>query len=313
MISTKHILSTENFAQLLEVATEHLSLPVQNLITSKDLRYQSLSSSELEENLLTILKKLDNNQFSQVGQQRQNIWESAWSEYLQNFSQQEFDLDTLIPRFISANPIVRLHQEYVRAASADFELNFFRALRLYLFQTYLADVSSIYEFGCGSGYNLIDLAHLYPDKKIYGLDWSKSSVEIATLLGENRNLLVKGHLFDFFAPDYSLEIPSNSAVLTMCALEQIGTRHEEFIQFILQKSPQICINMEPIFELYDQNNLVDYVAARYHSSRGYLSGYLPRLKELEIQNKIEILCTQRVYFGSLYHEGYSFIVWRPTR
>ena len=311
MLSTEHILGVEEFAQMLGISVEQLSPAVQNLITSKDLRYQKLSAPELEENLLNILKKLDNNQFSQVGQQRQNIWESAWSEYLQSFSQQEFDLDALIPRFISANPIVRLRQEYVRACSTNFELSFFKALRLYLFQTYLADVDNVYEFGCGSGYNLIDLAHLYPQKKIYGLDWSKSAVEIATLLGENKKLLVKSYPFDFFEPDYSLEIPPSSAVLTMCALEQIGARHEEVIQFILQKSPQICLNMEPIFELYDQNNLVDYMAVKYHNLRGYLSGYLSRLQELEQQGKLEILHTQKVCFGSLYHEGYSFVVWRP--
>ncbi len=313
MLSTEHTLIVEEFAQMLGINVEQLSPAVQNLITSKDLRYQKLSAPELEENLLNILKKLDNNQFSQVGQQRQNIWESAWSEYLQNFNQQEFDLDALIPRFISANQIVRLGQAYVRANTPNFELNFFRALRLYLFETYLADVDNIYEFGCGSGYNLIDLAHLYPQKNIYGLDWAKSSVEIATLIGQNKNLLVQGHHFDFFKPDYSLEIPSNSAVLTMCALEQIGSRHEEIIQFMLQKSPQICLNMEPIFELYDQDNLVDYMAIKYHSLRGYLSGYLPKLQELEQEGKVEILHTQRVYFGSLYHEGYSFVAWRPIR
>jgi len=311
--STEQVLRVKDFAELLGVGPEQLSPTVKDLITTTDLHYQQLSPPEQEENLLNILKKIHNNQFSQVGQQRQNIWESAWSEYLQSFSDQEFDLDALIPRFINANPIVRLHQAYVRADDPQFELNFFRALRLYLFQTYLADVDNIYEFGCGSGYNLIDLANLYPEKNIYGLDWSKSAVEIATLLGKNKKLPVQGYHFDFFEPDYSLEIPSNSAVLTMCALEQIGTRHEEVIQFILEKSPQICLNMEPIFELYDQDNLVDYMAAKYHSLRGYLSGYLPRLQELEQQGKLEILHTQRIYFGSLYHEGYSFVVWRPVK
>ena len=313
MLLNKQVLTVEEFAQILGVEVRQLSPEVQQIIIDRDFSYQKLSDSEQNNNILDILKKLDNNQFSQVGQQRQDIWESAWSEYLQSFSQQEFDLNALIPRFISANPIVRLRQEYVRATSADFELNFFRALRLYLFQTYLTDVSSIYEFGCGSGYNLIDLAHLYPDKKIYGLDWSSSAVEIARLLGENKKLSVQGRHFDFFAPDYSLEIPNDSAVLTMCALEQIGNKHEEVIQFILQKSPQICLNMEPIYEVYDQDNLVDYMAAKYHSLRKYLSGYLPRLQELEQQGKIEILHTQRICFGSLYHEGYSFVVWRPIK
>ena len=70
--------------------------------------------------------------------------------------------------------------------------------------------------------------------------------------------------------------------------------------------------MEPLCELYDPDNLVDYVAYRYHKQRGYLDGYLTRLRQLEAEGRIEILKTQRVYFGNLYHEGYSFIAWRPN-
>ena len=64
------------------------------------------------------------------------------------------------------------------------------------------------------------------------------------------------------------------------------------------------------YELYDQNDLFDYVAAAYLRKRGYLQGFLPRLRELEREGVIEILQVQRT-FGSLYHDGYSFVVWRP--
>jgi hypothetical protein len=100
--------------------------------------------------------------------------------------------------------------------------------------------------------------------------------------------------------------------LTMCALEQIGDKHEEFLQFLLRQSPALCINMEPICELYDEDNLLDHLAIRYHKQRGYLEGYLSRLRQLESQGRLTILKAQRVFFGNVYHEGYSFVVWKPA-
>ena len=69
--------------------------------------------------------------------------------------------------------------------------------------------------------------------------------------------------------------------------------------------------MEPTIELYDESNLLDYLAMRFHVKRGYTEGYLPRLRELESQNKVEILKVKRLFFGSLYMEGYSCLIWRP--
>ena len=97
----------------------------------------------------------------------------------------------------------------------------------------------------------------------------------------------------------------------MCALEQVGPRHDRFVEFLLQKKPGICVNMEPLLELYDETNLVDYLAARYHRKRGYLEGFLTALRTLADKGHIEILDVRRFFFGSLYHEGYSYVAWRP--
>jgi len=99
--------------------------------------------------------------------------------------------------------------------------------------------------------------------------------------------------------------------LTFAALEQIGSNHEAFLQFLLSKSPALCINVECFCELYDENNLIDYLAIKYHKKRNYLDGYLNRLQQLEGDGKIEILETKRPYFGCMYHEAYSFVIWKP--
>ena len=138
-------------------------------------------------------------------------------------------------------------------------------------------------------------------------------MNLLNLIGKTHHLHIEGRKFDFFNPDFQLEMGAGSIVLAMCALEQIGQKHGKFLEFLLQKSPDLFINMEPLHEFYDKTNLVDYLAMGYHFGREYLTGYLTSLRQLEAEKKIEILQVQRPHFGSLYHEGYSFVVWRPLK
>jgi hypothetical protein len=114
-----------------------------------------------------------------------------------------------------------------------------------------------------------------------------------------------------FSPDDTLEIAQNSAIFTIGALEQLGCDFESFLQFLLKKSPNLCLNVEPLCELYDEHYLLDYLAIKYMQKRKYLRNYIDRLKQLESDGKIEILTTQRMLFGSLYYEGWSFVLWKP--
>jgi len=116
-----------------------------------------------------------------------------------------------------------------------------------------------------------------------------------------------------FSPDDTLEITKNSAILTIGALEQLGCEYESFLQFLLKKSPELCLNVEPLCELYDGDYLLDYLAIKYMQKRKYLMNYLDRLRQLENDGKIEILTIQRMLFGSLYYDGWSFILWRPKK
>jgi len=111
-------------------------------------------------------------------------------------------------------------------------------------------------------------------------------------------------------PDENFKIKENSVVFTIGAIEQLASKVELFLQFLLNSSPGLCLHVEPTIELYDQNNLIDYLAVRFHRKRGYTENFLTRLKELEAKGKIEILKVKRLFFGSLYMEGYSCIIWK---
>ena len=303
--------SAEDFARLFGVTFDSLPKECIALIDKSDFNYDLPTPADRDQIILGVLKHLDSDAPTQVGEQRSDLWERCWSENLQNFVSSEFELEKLVPKFIKPGQPIRLNQQYVMPRSTSFELAFFQVCRAYFGLKYFSDVKSLYEFGCGTGFNLVALGKLMPHLQLHGLDWSPSACEMVNLIGNNHDLNITGTRFDFFAPDNEMPVAPDSAVMTMVALEQTGTRHEAFIDSLIAKRPKICLHMEPLLDLYDENNLIDYLAMRYHQKRGYLSGLLPRLKELAVSGKIEILETRRMFFGSLYHEGYSFVVWRP--
>ena len=304
-------MTVEDFASVCGTTIDDIPQDIQDFIHATDFGYRKLSQKDRDQVILKILKKLDSGSLPRVGKERRVVWEKVWSQTAEDFRRGNYDLQELVPNYIDTNPIVRLNRDFVAPSNARFERNFSHAFRSWLFEKHLRSVGAIYEFGCGSGMNLATLGKLYPEKRLYGLDWTQSAVDLVNLVGKSHGLRLRGCRLDLFDPDEDLVLEENSAVVTMCALEQMGNNHEAFIQFLLDKSPALCLNMEPLCDLYDEDHLVDHLAIRYHRQRGYLEGYVGRLRQLEQENRIEIQKTQRVLFGSLYHEAYSFVIWRP--
>jgi len=301
----------QDFAVLFGKPGSDLPGPCREFALASDFHYEVPEGLARDQIILRVLQHIDSDKATKVGQQRAGIWESCWSDTLQKFVEGGYDPNRLVPDFIKPDQPIRLQRNYVIPRNPRFELDFFRVCRAFLFGEFFARVRAVYEFGCGSGFNLLALSEQLPGKELCGLDWSKSSNQTLNLLGKSLGIDISGRHFDFFQPDRSLELGPDSGVLTMCALEQVGQRHEHFVEFVLEKKPRICVNMEPLLELYDESNLVDYLAARYHRKRGYLEGFLTALRALADKGRIEILDVRRFFFGSLYHEGYSYIAWRP--
>ncbi len=305
-------LTVEQFARMVGRAEDDLPAGVGDVIARTDLAFRPLEQRERDRVILGLLRQLDARGFSRVGHERRGIWEQAWAERADAFAKASYEVDGLLPNYLDVQPIVRLDRDFVMPREATFERRFSDVFRSWLFREYLGDASAVYEFGCGSGFNLAKLGQEYPDKRLHGLDWAESAVRLVETVGRRHALRLTGHRFDFFAPDPALVLEPNSAVLTMCALEQVGERHAAFVDFLLSRAPDVCVHMEPLVELYDPDNLVDDLAIRYHRLRGYLEGFLPRLRDLEREGRLVIRECRRVFFGNLYHEGYSFVVWTPT-
>ncbi len=306
-------LDAYEFARLLDANRDDILAACDALIAQYDFRYNIIVGEEFETTVLKVLKAIDSGELKPSGVVRKNDWEKGWKENLDAFIASGYDISALAPKYISKHDVSRLFSRYVRPRDQMFELNFYTVFRHWLFKTYLGSYQNIFEFGCGSGYNLAIMNNLFPEKQITGLDWAESSVAIANTLGQSLNAKISGRSFDYFNPDYSLNIQPDSLVITLNSLEQLGSGHEAFLDFLLDKKPALCINSEPILELYDDNDLFDYLAIRYHKARNYLSGYYTALLRLEAAGRIRIVKTHRIPFGNLFHEGYSLIIWRVLR
>lgn len=304
------IIDSSGFAKIFGTTPEDVEDVCGDILSKYDFRYTFLGQTEFESTLLEILKTIDSQTLSVSGKGRQTDWEYGWNENLKSFIESNYDLSVLIPKYMHKFQVKRLFSRYIRPYDKAFEINFYNIYRHYLFRKYLGQYHNVYEFGCGTGYNLVIMARLFPNMSLTGLDWASSSVKLVEAISSAHHFNLKGRRFDYFDPDYDLTIEDNSVVITLNSMEQVGENYHHFLKFVLEKKPSLCINSEPFIELYNENNLLDYLAVKYHRKRSYLNGYLTDLKKLEKDKKIEILKIQRVPFGSIFHEGYSFVVWK---
>jgi len=301
-------LTIKDFAEVFDESVYNIP-KISDVIKDSDFRYRILSKSEKEINMIKIIDVLMSNSLKISGSHRKNEWENGWNENLIEYSTSN-NIDSLIPKFVKKNAIIRFKGNCILPYDSNFETNFVKILRYYLFSKYFKGISNVYEFGCGTGLNLIALNELFPEKNLYGLDWSESSCKIINELSKKLNIKnLHGMLFDMFSDNSNYNLNKDSCVFTIGSMEQLGTNYHNFLNFLLREKPSVIINIEVNHAALNKNILFDYLATTYIEKRNYLKGYHVTLKELESKGIIKIL-ENKDTIGNLYHNGYSYVVWK---
>jgi SAM-dependent methyltransferase len=249
--------------------------------------------------LLEILKRLE----TAAPHADPAAWERAWQERLDAFRAKPSD-EALVPAFIKDAP-VRKQGAFWRGHNA--ELNYCRDVQrnvAHLFRGY--GCKTVYEFGCGSGFNLVALARLMPEADFCGFDLARPAVEMVRDVAQAFDLPIGADLFDMRNPR-GVAIPEQTGVLTFGAMEQVGNCIP-FVQYLVAQQPKLVVHIEPIPELLDADNLLDWLSLRFHEKRGYTRGFLPYLQARE---DIEIVTAERSFFGSTMLESYAKVIWQP--
>ena len=297
----------------IDVFNENLSDYIQKKITEYDFNYYDVTTLERDQWIKKIIDIIYFSTLEKAGKNRLEKWEEGWKENLDKFVSGS-KVNDITPLYFGKYNVIRWKQRFIKPVNENFENNSLAIIQDWLFDKYMRNASNIYEFGCGTGHNLFRVRSVNSDARIWGLDWSLSSQKIIQKIaheGIDQNIFP--HYFDFFNPDYNFILEENAIVFTSAAIEQVGTHYKKFIKYLLKQNISLCIHIEPIVELLDENNLLDYLSIQYIKKREYLFGYLDYLRQLEKKREIKIHNAQRMYIGSLFLEGYSVIVWSPIK
>ncbi len=289
---------------------EPLTPFVAEKIGSYSFQYRTLQEDELAGCWQRADSTLKSNSIVRAGAHRYDDWEKGWTENAEAMKSTQ-DMNHLLPRYFHKIDIVRWKQEWIKPLTQRFEYEMFAALQYWIFDKYLRNCGAVYEFGCGTGHNLLRAMEVNPHAKFWGLDWTKASQDVISTLQEKGLENIFAHRFNFFEPDYAFDFETNSVAMTIASLEQTGQNFRPFIQYLLDKKPSLVIHIEPIAELLDESHPLDKLSIEYFRKRNYLDGLLSFLEKLESDGKIQILRKSRSWIGSFFIEGYSVIVWRP--
>jgi hypothetical protein len=275
-----------------------------------DLDYRIIKGNEEKRLISYILKKIEDDTQKIGTLERTSVWDKGWKENLNEFRKTK-EINSIVPKYIKPNTAVRLFEKFVEPSNPFFERDYSRLLQIYLHNNLIPkETENVYEFGCGSGFNLINLSNSRKNLHLFGTDFVNSSVTLINELSKHYNLKMKAELFDMTKPNYNYEIKEKSCTFTHGSIEQLAGKFQKFIDYLIQKKPEICFHLEPVIELYDERVLFDDLQIKFSRKRGYTEGLLTYLRKLENEGKIKIELIKKMNFGSLFIEGYNLIIWK---
>ena len=289
-----------------------LSLFVRNIIQESDLKYSYPDKKQRDDVLLKIVKYLFSNDVVVAGLHREKQWEDGWEENLNEYLESG-DLESIVPKYFDKHSFQRLRGEFIIPQSNNFEIGLVRIFQYIIFEKYFKNAKNVYEFGAGTGHNLLRLREVNKNASLYSMEWAKSGVEIINNVANNLNDdNLFGVHFNNFIPDYNIKLQPDSSVYTFASLEQLGSNTDDLINYWIANKASIVVNIEPMSEPLDDNELLQYLSIKYFEKRGYLKDYIKKLKILEKDGKVVIHDITRTGIGSLFIEGYSIISWSPV-
>ena len=181
----------ELFSELLQ---EKLSDEFKKRIDQREIYCYEASEEEKESCILKCVKAIISENLVEAGEHRREQWEQGWNENLEilNESLQKAPDDksviaSTIPKYYGKYDYCQLNQQFVRVGSRDYEHHVLSVLVEWVYERLLKGCRNIYEFGCGTGQNLLTLRELIKEysrnTKLYGLDWTEASQSIIKAIG----------------------------------------------------------------------------------------------------------------------------------
>ncbi len=287
---------------------------VTDAVQNKDLvgmDYIALTAVEIDNVEKRVKSILNSDTIIKAGIDQIDRWRLGWQEILKDVRLNGLSEMTLTPQYFK-HDVLRFNGNYIWPIKHNFENRVFRMLKAIYFEQYLAPLSHVIEFGCGTGANLLQIHKRFPEIQLTGCDWAEPSQELINEINIVSGSKIKAVNFNMFTLEgkEKLDFTNSTGVVTFHAMEQLGKNFRPFLAMLIDKRPAVCVHLEPIVEFYDKNLVFDNYAINYHNKRNYLNGFLQALNKYEKYGKIKVLQTHRCRFGSIFQEAYSLVAWK---
>lgn len=279
-----------------------------------NLNYRIIQDQERDGIIHGILQRIDEGKMRVVGGDDNTVWIKGWGEILEHIEKNGFSPDVLRPQYFDHHRIMRFDGKYIDGGDANFVYEYDQLIRRLTLSKYLKGQTKVVELGCGTGTSQLMLSDILPDAHLIASDWSPPSQGIVKAIADYKERKIKPACFNMLTLEGwdDLEIDSDSAILTVHALEQLGGNCGPLLQKLLAAKPKLCVHLEPVEEFYeDDKTLFDYLGQKFHTARNYLQGWLSALEKHERDGKVQIIDKRRLAFGDRYHEAYNVISWKP--
>ena len=302
LINKKKILELFN-----EKKIDNLTL---KLIKQKKIYFKELNTKEKEAAIISTLEKINIENRIVTTKGRKKIWEKGWGD-INNIFIKKKKLESLIPQFYSkrSNLYFRLKGKFIKS-SKFFEYKMIDIFRSWYFSKYLKNVENIYEFGAGSGHNMVRLTEIFPQKKIYASDFSSNSVNLLRNISDHMGYNWNCFQFDMKKINKKIVLKKNSAVFTSGSIEQLSGNVDNFLNFIIKNKPKICIHIEPMPQLFKKDNIEDLLSVMALKKKKYSINFLDKIYNLKKKNKIKVIKLLKSPFGSQLIDGMNLLVWK---
>lgn len=302
LINKKKILELFN-----EKKIDNLTL---KLIKQKKIFFKELNTKEKEAAIISTLEKINIENRIVTTKGRKKIWEKGWGD-INNIFIKKKKLESLIPQFYSkrSNLYFRLKGKFIKS-SKFFEYKMIDIFRSWYFSKYLKNVENIYEFGAGSGHNMVRLTEIFPQKKIYASDFSSNSVNLLRNISDHMGYNWNCFQFDMKKINKKIVLKKNSAVFTSGSIEQLSGNVDNFLNFIIKNKPKICIHIEPMPQLFKKDNIEDLLSVMALKKKKYSINFLDKIYNLKKKNKIKVIKLLKSPFGSQLIDGMNLLVWK---
>ena len=274
------------------------------------LEYEILHDEDRDNVIKSVLEKINLKSLRVSGENNNEVWEKGWGEILEEISE-KFHPDKIMPQYFDHHNIMRFDGHYIKAISSNFVYKYDQIIRKIIIKKYI-NTKKLIEIGCGTGSGTLLAANLLSkDIELTASDWATKSQLIVDKISEYTKRPIKSVQFNMLDLKgwEELGVDKDSTIISFHALEQLGDNYKLLLNKLASQKIQ-CIHLEPIVELYNNENLYDELAIIYHNKRNYLGSYLSDIKRLEKHGKAKIIKEQRISFGDRYHEAYSLIIWK---